>query len=92
MSGGNAPASMQARDLGRILTGQDLPQAGDRCLVAGLRQPVGRHGVPRGFPQGSHEAWLEPGESSRDDSPGRVAQRGTPPADVAGEEVQAQPG
>ena len=90
--GGRRGAGEQVRDLGRVLTGQDLPQAGDRCLVAGLRQPAGRHGVPRGFPHGSHEAWLEPGESSRDDSPGRVAQGCTPPADVAGEEVQAQPG
>jgi hypothetical protein len=90
--GGLRGAGEQARHLGRVLTGQDLPQAGDRCLVAGLRQPAGRHGAPRGFPQASHEARLEPGESGRDDSSGRVPEGGAPPADVAGEEVQAKLG
>ena len=90
--GGLRGVGEQARHLARVLAGQDLPQAGDRCLVAGLSQPVGRHGVPRGVPQGGHQAGLEPGEGGRDDSPGRVPEGGAPPADVAGEEVQAKLG
>ena len=70
--GGLRGVGEQARHLGRVLAGQDLPQAGDRRLIAGLSQPVRRHSTPRGVPQGGHEAGLEPGECGRDHGSGRI--------------------
>jgi len=68
----------QAGHIARVLVGQDLPQAGHRRLVARLDQPVKRDGGPRCVPQCGHQAGLEPGERSRDDRSGRLAEAGAP--------------
>jgi hypothetical protein len=51
-SRGRRGVGEHVRHLAGVLAGQDLAQAGDRRLVAGLSQPPGRHGGPRGVPQG----------------------------------------
>ena len=87
--GGLGGVGEQARRLAWVLAGQNLPQAGDRRLIAGLNQLVMRYGGPRSFPQGDHQTGLEPGEGGGDDSSGRLSEAGAPATDVTGEEVQA---
>ena len=90
--GGLGSVGEQARHLAGVLIRQNLPQAGDRRLIAGSNEPVTWHGRPRSVPQGGYQAGLEPGEGGGDDGSGWLPETGAPATDVAGEEVQAELG